>query len=239
MIDQSSSLAIPNYLIKLLKSFRNPSKFQIMELLVLSCAIETGFLCEGDGYGCFINKPAAYNVSWSNFTDRRIFDDFTNCKLLLQNDDIETIKLKFCLEESNSEISLSCFESGDLIVSSVNRLVPRGYPVASTRSVALSMNRYIVTKKLNASSPSSFRNLRELSVKVKEKLFLPIRDEIFTHSSCTLLYPALSGISDDCLLLMLEFLTLKDVIRLSSTCKSIRKIAYPFLLRNKFKKRSN
>lgn len=236
LIDQSGS-AIPNWLVKLLKSFNNPSKFQIMELLVVSCAVETGFLpYDGDGK-IFRNKNAAYNFSWSSFIDRRIFDDFASCgNLLLQNEDIEMIKLKFLLEEPNSDISLSCFESGDLIVLSVNRVVPVETPVVPTRSLALSMSRYIVTNKLN---PASFRNLRELSKKVKENLFLPIRDEIFTLSSCTLLYPSLSGISDDCLLSVLKYLKLKDIIRLSITCKSIRNIAYPFLLRNKSKKRSN
>lgn len=216
---------------------RNSTKFEVTQALICALGLEVGFI--GDWCFCDGLVENAYNLSWSSFIDRRLLEDFTVLKPKQDNDDDthEILNFKFSLAPQN-QISMYCLESGDLMILSAAHSSFSGESVMnSTRSLALPMNRYIVTKKLNFSNlPASFRNIRELSVKVKNELFLPLRNDIFSESACKLPYPSLQGIPDECLSLIFCYLKSKDVVSLSLTCKNLHEISAPYLLRNKSKK---
>lgn len=234
MLDQSTIYQIPRHVERLLKSLgTNQTKFRVLKLLIIECGLECGFIG-----GCCFNGDGvenAYNVSWTSFIDRRLLENFTFLKPQ-DEDEEEILKFKFALAPLN-EISLHCLESGNLIILTAVHSSLTGESVHSTRSLALPVNRYIVSKKLNFSNlPANFRNLRELSTKVKNALFLPLRNDIYSESACKSPYPSLHGLSFDCLSLIFRYLERKDVVSLSASCKNIREIAVPYLLRNKSKK---
>jgi hypothetical protein len=206
---------------------KNATKCQVIQALVVALNLECGFI----GDWCFCDGiENAYNISWTSLTDRRIMKNFAILRTTAQDDDAaQILKFKFALAPQN-EISLICLESGDLIIMTAIRSSLDGNSVNSTRSLAIVTSRYFVTKKLNSSNVSaSFRNLRELSIKVKNELFLPLRNDIFCESSCKSLYPSLNGLPEDCLLLIFRYLKSKDIVNLSLSCKNIRETSVPYL----------
>lgn len=214
---------------------KNASKFQVVQALTIALGLESGFI----GDWCFCDGVEnAYNISWTSFIDRRLLENFSTLKPAKDRDDEDThqiLRFKFSLAPQN-EIIFHCLESGDLLIFSVVHSLFPDSSITSTRSLAISMNRYFVTSKLNpVNFPNCFRNLRELSVKVKNELFLPIRNDIFSKSSCKSIYPSLHGIPDDCILLIFKYLKLKDVISLGKSCKSIHEKSVPYLLSQRLK----
>jgi hypothetical protein len=213
---------------------KNPTQYEVMNCCLISCALETGFL----GAWCCCDESdvedalKAYQLSWSYAFDRRLIMDYAS--MPPQNDDThKCFKFKFSLKP-DAEILVNSWEAGDMIIVTAH-LVDSSI-MKSTYSLALVMSRYVIHKKLNSANPAaSFRNLNELSIKLKNEIFLPLRNNIFCESSCKTPYPSLHGVPENILLMIFRY-TPKDVAALSLTCKDIRQIAVPYLLRNKSKK---
>lgn len=198
----------------------NPTQIELMNLIVIASGLETGFIgawcCNED----IENVLNAYVLNGCYSFDRRLLEDFAQWILPAQDPDDphKTFRFKFSLEPCR-EILVHSIDSGDLLLLTAH-LIDNSV-MTSSRTVPLLISRYIVQKRPNLKDlPAVFRNLRELSIKLKNELFLPCRNDIF-YDSCTV-YPSLQGLPVDVLLEICKYLIPKDTYALSSTCKSIR-----------------
>lgn len=229
-LDQSTLLQIPSHLKKLINDLRSksPTQFDVMNTAIVACALETGFI--GDWCCCEDVDGAlkGYMLNWSYSFDRRFIIDFAKMSPTLP------FRFRFSLKH-DAEIIVQSLDLGDSILITVYLI--DNYVMTPARSLTLPMSRYVVNKKLNLKNlPGNFRNLRELSIKLKNEIFLPHRNDIYCVSSCKVPYPSLPGLPETLLLMLFRYLKPKDIASLSTTCKSIRDISVPFLLRNKSKK---
>lgn len=237
-IDQSTLYQIPNHLRALISrkfGTKPPTQIDLMNALVIAVGLETGFIgdwCCGEDVEDVLKS---YQLKWCYSFDRQLLVDFAQNAPDSGNDEpIKTFKFKFSLRPEN-EILVHSVEGGDMLLLS-SRCIDNS-TVTSTRSLALPISRYIVHKKPNlANLPADFRNLRELSIKIKNEIFLPMRNNICYESSSNGPNPSLSGMPGPVLWMLFRYMTRKDVVSLSTTCKSLHSHAIEHLLRNKSKK---
>lgn len=228
-LDQSTLQIIPCHLRKLILSLgRRPTQNDVMNALVMCAAMETGFI----GDWCFNDDTDAdevlrgYARNWSFSFDRRMIRDFARMPTYDDSITHKTFKLKFSLWPDN-DIHVHSLDSGDFIL--VMARNADNSVMSSTKSIALPVSRYVISKNINLSNlPVSFRNLRELSMRLKNEIFLPLRNNILGSTP----NPSLQGIDLD---VILPYLKRKDVVSLASTCKSISAFCVPYITRNKSK----
>lgn len=208
-----------------------PTQNDVMNGIVVAIALEVGFL----GDWCFSDGDAememsAYQLQSYYSFDRRLLEDYA--RYPQQSNSHKSFKFKFSLHPK-TEILVNTIDAGDLLLIAAH-LIDNSVTV-STYSIALPISRYIIYRKLNSNLPSNFRNLRELSIKVKNQVFLPLRNNIL--NSLNFSHPSLIGIRmiDD-LLSIFEYLKPKDVAALARTCKCLHSLASSYLARNKLKK---
>ena len=215
-LDQSTIKNIPNHLRRLISHIgkNNPTQIELMNALVIASGLETGFIgdwCYGEEDIKDVLNAYALNRYYS--FDRRLLLDFA--KMPTQPDDSHNIfRFKFSLEPER-EILVYTIDSGDLLLVTAH-LIDNSV-ITSTRNICLPVSRYIVRKRPSLQDlPGNFRNLRELSIKLKNELFLPLRNEIFDFLS-------LQGMMFNVLKFDIrKYLKRKDLQSLSCTCKTIR-----------------
>lgn len=220
-LDQSTLKNIPNHLRSLISHLgkRNPTQTDLMNALVIASGLETGFIgawcCGGD----IEDVLKAYVLNQCYSFDRRLLQDFAKMPTQDNDDPLNTFRFKLSLDPVQ-EILVHSFESGDLLLLTAHLI--GNSVMTSTRTVPLSISRYIVHKRPSLKDlPKAFRNLRELSIKLKNELFLPFRNDTLYDSS--LPYPALPGMPEEILQIEIcKYLTPKDCYALASTCKFIR-----------------
>lgn len=206
-----------------------PTQIEAMNLLIVNFALETGFILTD-----WDDDLDKYNLHWSYSFDRKMLEDFARLPARIDFDEDMTLTFKLSLKPER-QICVSTAICGDLFM--ISAYLIESSVMISTRSVIVPASRYVITRKLNISNLAiNFCHLRELSIKVKDEIFLPLRSNIFIESSLTMPNPSLQGLSDDCLLHILPYLVKKDVFSLSRTCKSCCSVAIPYLHRNKSKK---
>lgn len=217
-LDQSTIKNIPNHLQKLIAcGFGNrlPNKIDLMNAFVVASGLETGFI----GDWCCKDIEAelsAYQLNWCYSFDHRMLNNFA---IMIPQDQPETFKFKFSLL-LDKEIIVHCFETGDLFVLSA-QLVDNS-KITSTKSLALPISRYIVRNKVDFNNlPNGFRNLQELSIKLKNQIFLPLRNDIYQESACQWPYPSLHGVPNVIIHKIIKHLNKKDIASLSLTSKII------------------
>lgn len=208
---------------------KKPTQTESLNCLVCAVALETGFF--GDWHTwCKDDDLETYQLHWSYSFDRKMLEDFSQMPQTDLDDDM-TFKFKLSLRPEK-QIGVQTFRCGDLFMITAH-LIEKNSVMISTRSLALLASRYVIYRKLNSNLPINFRHLRELSIKVKNEIFLPLRNSIFLQLPLTMPYPSLQGLNDDSLLYILRYLPKKDVKSIAATCKSLRSIAFPYLCRNK------
>lgn len=67
----------------------------------------------------------------------------------------------------------------------------------------------------------SFRNLKDLSIQLKNEIFLPIRNTMLSISECNFPYSSLLGVPIECLQIIMKYLNRNSKIALSRTCKQL------------------
>ena len=233
-IDVATLHQIPLHLTKFIRTIgKIPTQEELLKSLLLSLALECGFIgewcCEDD------EDLKKYNLSWNYSFDRQLLVDFATFP---QNndDDHQLLMLKFGFRPQ-IKIVVHCLGSGDLLlVSAYNFEMSEDSSMTSTVSSALLISRYIPNRRLNKENlPSNFRNLNELSINVKNQIFLPLRNNIYTQSPYKSVYPSLNGIPEEALLKIFSYIKLKDVVALSCCSKAINLACLSFF-RNKSKK---
>lgn len=190
----------------------NPTQIELMNALLIASGLETGFIgdwCCGEDIKDVLN---AYALNKFYSFDRRLLLDFA--KMPTQPDDSHNIfRFKFSLEPER-EILVHSIDSGDLLLLTAH-LIDNSV-ITSTRNITMPVSRYIVRKRPSLQDlPGNFRNLREFSIKLKNELFLPLRNEIFDFLS-------LQGMFNILMFEIRKYLKQKDLQALSCTCKTIR-----------------
>lgn len=231
-MDQSTQQEIPYHLYQCLSSLKNRNgfctQFDAMIALVISSALESGFIGEWN-VGDNLNEFAlSFNYSF----DRSALIKNSKLPYKIQFEEgIDEIRIIFSYTLSRKmQIILEIIRSADLIII-IARHRNEISSIKSTKSAAFSVSRYIIRTRIPEECfASSFQNLKEFSIKIKNQIFLPLRDEIYSCLDCKMCYPSLLGIPDDILILIFEkYLKTKDICSLSLCCKQLHQISSPYL----------
>jgi len=232
-LDQSTLLALPLHLRKIIHQMhakkRSLCQFDAIYALVYSCALETGFI--GDWCSSEMLDAYAVNINYS-FDRRLILECATIAPSSSSAQETAHLALKLKLTHvPEIQITVHMLDSGDYCLLTAH--LTDNSRMMSTSCLTLPVSRYVISKRLDhANLPSCFRNLRELSIKLKNQLLLPLRNDIL----CDKQNPSLAGQPDDYILMLLKYLrNSKDVIALSSVCRRFRSLCIPYL-QNKSKK---
>lgn len=212
---------------------KSPTQIEAMNVLIAVLSLETGFI--GAWFTDSVVDSDAYKLNWSYSFDLKMLEDFAKLPEQLQTclDDDTIFKFKLMML-ADRVIEVQTSSCGDLFL--INARLIENTVITANHTLALPTSRYIINRKLNALNlPANFRFLRELSIKVKNEIFLPLRNNIFLETCLTVPYPSLQSLGDYCLLHIFRFLPKKDIANLSLTCKSLRVISLSYLNRNKSK----
>lgn len=227
-LDQSTLHIIPCQLRKLLVSLGpHPTQIEAMNAIVICAALEAGFI----GDWCFDDDDELtealknYALSWYYSFDRRLVMDFAKMPPVARASQHQSFKLTFA-NEPILKIHVHCLDGGELLLVSANRI--ENSVMSSTYSIALPVSRYVVSKTLNFSNlPSSFRNINELSISLKNDIFLPIRNSLIGPR----LRPALGSILRIDCHMILRYLKKSDLAALAVTCKEMYALFRPYMIR--------
>ncbi|CAG9799435.1 unnamed protein product [Chironomus riparius] len=214
-LDLATLDKIPDQLYNILRvaSTQNYTQFTLLNCIVLYSAYESSLI----GDWCQIDL-SNYTLSWCSAFNQRILEHCTFPKDICINNNLLQLTFKFTLEQSR-KIVLNSLESGDFALLSIYELkdLDKTHFVQS-KSITLPISRYVPFKKLCDHVPNSFRNLKELSVLLKENLFIPIRNQMY--DDCAVLScPWLNGLPDCVLVKILKYLNKKDLHSLKCTCR--------------------
>lgn len=201
MLELSTHHQIPSHLQRVL-SDRNFSPIDVLNALVYYVALECGFINNGV-------DASSYIYTWYYSFDKRVFEDI-QCEHFGKK-----IGLKFVMNQS-CEYSLEYHELGDIALITMYELSDSR--VSDCKSVAVPISRYIPFKKILSPISSSFRNLKELSHKLKHELFHPLRNEIYRQSR--IMSPWLNGMPETILIDIYKYLDPKSKKNLSESCKA-------------------
>lgn len=234
LIDQSTLEEIPLHLSSCLCCFLNKNglctQIDAMTAILISLAHECGFV--GDWLSQKFDVRS-YALSWSSSFDRRLLLDSSNLPkgLKFNENDEDSFGIPFFYSISPQQmITVNCVKSSDLLIVVAHHQFNET-SVKVTKSLAIPISRYVVRPRIPKDSfATNFRHLRELSIKLKNQIFLPLRDEIQLRLSGDHLYPSLLGIPDEILLLIIRrYLKANDINSLSLCCKRLNKISSPYL----------
>ena len=207
MLDMSTVDAIPPHLHRALSDSKNMSLLEVMKVLVTHVALECGFVS---------NNLSLHNYSYTWFYsfDKMVFEDCTYKSFSHE------MAFKFVMDQEQGGIIVNCHEVGDLII--VSAYEENSSNVIHSESLALPVSRYIPFKKLLTPLSSSFRNLKELSFKLKHNIFHPLRNNIYYRNQQT--SPWINGIPEFILEKIHKLLNKKDRQNLRSACKTQHQI---------------
>jgi hypothetical protein len=190
---------------------------------VIGISLESGFI----GDWCYCDGiQNAYNISWTSFIDTRLLRNFS-----IYNPE-NSLQFKFIL--TNDQLKIHFIETDSLVV--LSAVYSSSDNISSTSSIALPLNRFIVTKNFNSANlPANFRNLKELDLKIKNQIFIPIRNQIFSQSQIKCSYPSLHGLPQELVEFVFRYLKKKYIANTALTCKFLKEVAFSYLIRNKSK----
>lgn len=181
--------------------------------LILSIGLECGF-------SGFADATFDYRFN-SNFAfDKYILENFAYLPNAYKSrSQIQKFTLKF-INLPSWEILLVVMESGDFVLITASNFNGNcsnmdGY------SLTLPLSRYVplvYPEKIE----KSFRNLKELSIRVKNCIFLPLRNEIYSKIGC--LNPCLASLPEFVLKEILKYLSKRDIRSFSSVCRRFQEI---------------
>lgn len=219
-LDQSTLHQIPTHLARLLRQVeKSPTRNAMLNSLVVATGLETGFIgdwcCNDDTE----DMLSAYTMNWNYSFDRNLVLDYARMPSIDYSEPHLILKFKLSLSLQHT-VAVQSFIVDDLFML-VSHLVDNSV-IGSTKSLAFPMSRYVVTQKMNSHKlPLNFRNLRELSINLKNQIFLPLRNQIFSMSFCITPYPSLHGLPAEVILLILKYLKANDVAALATTCQAL------------------
>nr|XP_019541704.2 protein nutcracker [Aedes albopictus] len=223
LVEDSTKSQLSKHLARLLQRFVQRyqqeleiSSFDLLFMTVYSVALETGFIPEGHRilYMSSRLQPifASYdsNVVWlfSGIVPENFYSRSTR-----------SYRLDLHLLGSDERCSLVGIKSGDLLV--LTFTTPNRVDIPG-RSIILPVARYIPFVNLHKLG-LCFQNLKELSLKLKNNIFVPIRDALCQDDDA-ITYPSLGGLPDEVVALLVKYLDKKTALQLSASCSRFREL---------------
>lgn len=216
LIEDSTLNEIPVHLEKILKNVitqTKPSQSDLLFSVLYGIALEVGFICDEKN---LTSTNVVIHHNWSFTFNNELTEKYSQLPTNWCQFDglINTIQLTMpnINKESYNMMSL---KSGDFIIVT---LVPPQNSQRPKNSVCLSISRYVPLQNYKEIS-RCFRNLKELTIKVKNELFLPLRNDIYLTAQC--LNPSLLGVPQEVLYCILRYLNQSNKAHLARTCKTI------------------
>lgn len=215
LVEDSNFLELPTHALSIITNLNSTNACDLLFGIIYALSLETGFILHDS------ENDKKFKTNWgSSFS----FYNIKKCSKIIENYqqmDGQMLKLKLKLVNySDEECTLICIKSGDCIIVNFITNLNRG------QSVCLSVSRYVPRPFLK-DKPKCFRNLDELSRKIKDKLFFPIRNEIIFNLGLS--HASLTGLPNELLFLVLRKINKKDLQKLSATCTTLRDTILIFL----------
>lgn len=203
LLEDGTFKELPEHIHQALASLRikRPSKMHILRALVYIVSLESGFHTV-DSTETFNNKSGCFNI--------------VNVKKYIGHvNDIsqdETVLIKLSLTDTstdNNYFKLLTREIGDALCITFSCGNQPG------KSIYMSASRYVLNATLNEPT-KCLNNLKELSFKLKEFIFTPIRNNSLASNNES--YPSLIGLPSEVVWMVFNKLNRLSLRNLSQTC---------------------
>ncbi|XP_058464670.1 uncharacterized protein LOC131438579 [Malaya genurostris] len=228
LVEDSTKSELSKYLFRLLQRFIRQyqheleiNQFDLLLMTIYCISLEVGFI----PWGHRLEENGKLLQSRYPSYDYRIVSLFsTIVPTNFYNRTSRSYRLNFYLQGSTQKCILVGIKSGDFLCLTFN--VPSLANI-SGKSVLLPVARYVPLinfHKLNLSC----QNLKELSHKLKNCIFVPIRDAVCLDTKITM-YPSLNGLPDEVVaMLFVKYLDKKATLRMANSCSRLRTLAFAY-----------
>lgn len=218
-LDETTSEAFPKHLSNILErlNLKVTTKYHIVMILIYTLAIECGF------YPFQLMDRSNEDFLWkSNLTfSKKLMEKFSNYAEDLIPMDEQNYRIILGFSNFVVKLILNGTISGDLLIIT---FTIDAHQKEQGKSIVISVPRYLPLPLQNRQStigPSNFRNLKELSFKMKEFVFVPIRSILlYYRDDC--IYPHLLGIPAEVRRIISSYLNVHDELQLSACCQQLR-----------------
>jgi hypothetical protein len=220
----------------------NHSRIDIFKAIVLYVAYETAFI--GDWIDINLSD---YALNYFYSFDERIFNhcyfppkdhtsqstNSSSSTCSKNNNKTLTFKLTY---DPEKKIVINCIDSTDIVLLNAHEKIDDNSASCEIRcyTAAFPISRYIIYKQLFHPYEACFRNLHELSVQLKELVFLPLRNVMCQRNN--FFSPCFSSLTADLLYKICTYLKTKDLKNLSLTCSRQNDLVNGFIRLNKKRK---
>lgn len=225
-VDNSTSVEIPKHLIKLFYSSNNnetggvrQTKNDVLASLIYVLGIECGFVTLSHSN---LNDTRNMAKSWASFHSIFVNQFCDQLPKSYRCDNINGYETQLILYQLSNKVCLFIArEIGDGLCITVHVTLSNGEHFC--RSLYLSTGRYILRTQMNKSTLiKCFKNLYELSFRVKNYIFMPIRMALLTDelvsNECHGVFAGLLGLPNELLLKVFNMLTFEDRKNIRKTC---------------------
>lgn len=226
-MEESTQTKMPKYVENVFKNLnKKTTQAEVLFVLNYCLALESGFYPSNsidDKYK--ISSLYSYDSRNVCEISKQGFPKPIHCV----DEDFYRLELKYPLQKIKDDVSneklnittslISAVKSSDFLIIT---MTVNDFP---GKSICLPLSRYILsTTKKDISY--RLRNMKELSIIVKDEIFVPLRNLLINeYSSGTLVYPGIQGLPYDVLEFLVRFVkSLKDLQNLSKTCKRLREV---------------
>lgn len=230
-LDNSTSVEIPRYLIKLFYSANkicgnHRTKSDILAWLIYALALECGFVTLSHLNLNDERKMAKPWASYNNIFVNKFCDQLPSAYRCDNINGYETQLILYQL--SNNKCYFIAREIGDGLCITLCVTLSNGEYFA--RSMYLSIGRYVIRTQWNNEKMlvKCFQNLKELSGRVKNEIYMPIRMALLADKLVTAhirsLFAGLLGMPNELLLKLFTILSFDDRKNVSKSCNILGEI---------------
>ncbi len=202
LLEDGTFSALPTHIHQAFKSLQNkrPNKMHILRVLVYIVSLESGF------HTVDRTEPFDYKSGCFNIENVK-----KNIRFINEISQEETVLIKLSLTESTTDnnYKLLTREIGDALCITLSNGNQPG------KSIYLSASRYVLNATLKEPA-KCFNNLKELSFKLKELIFTPIRNR--SLESNTESFPSLIGLPSEVVWMIFKKSNKESLQNLSKTC---------------------
>lgn len=202
LLEDGTFNKLPDHIHQAFELLRNnrPSKMHILRALVYIVSLESGFHTV-DSTEPFNNKSGCFNIA----------NVKKNINFVSDISQDETVLIKLALTDSDTDNSYKLLtrEMGDGLC------ITFSYGNHSGKSAYFSASRFVLRAALK-DPPKCFNNLKELSFKLKENIFTPVRNYFLQSNNES--FPSLIGLPSEVVWMIFNKINRVSLQNLSRTC---------------------
>lgn len=215
LLEDGTFHELPSHILQALEALRHkrPSKMHILRALVYIISLESGFHTLESTVN-FNNKSGSFNIV--NIKNNIKFTDD------IPQDETVLIRLTLYDSTTDNNYKLLTREIGDGLC------ITFSYENQPGKSIYLSASRYVLNATLKEPT-KCFNNLKELSFKLKDKIFTPIRNNIL-ESNKNEAFAALTGLPSEVLWIIFRKLRRPSLQNVAKTCIQMDTEIHEYLL---------